>query len=218
MSVYTEVYKGYTIKVEQDEDSRDPRVDYDHVGTMACFYGSYELGDKDHGIDSDDYITWQEMREAIEAKHDIALILPLFLYHHGTMRMKVGSFQGLLSEGHAEFDSGQVGFLFVTKQKAQEEGVPDLQKCLEAEVEEYDAYLRGAVYCYTTKDPEGEDIDSCCGYIGDPEDNGMLSDARAQINHNIEDERKKHTAKRKAEIRHHAPLDARQPLKAGAVG
>ena len=40
---------------------------------------------------------------------------------------------------------------------------------LQAEVKEYDYYLRGEVYGYEiTKD--GKDIDSCWGFIGDPED------------------------------------------------
>ena len=39
------------------------------------------------------------------------------------------------------------------------------QKCLEAEVEEYDTYLRGEVYGYIVQ-KDGTDLDSCWGMYG----------------------------------------------------
>jgi ribulose bisphosphate carboxylase small subunit len=36
MDYSTEEYKGYTIKVEYDEDPQNPRTDWDSAGTMVC--------------------------------------------------------------------------------------------------------------------------------------------------------------------------------------
>ncbi len=196
---HTEPYKGYTIKIVQDPDPINPRHDYDHVGTMVCFHKRYDLGDKDHGINHDDFNSWMDMKEHIEKEHDVELILPLYLYDHSGLRIKIGSFEGLLPGGHAQFDSGPVGFIFCSKAKAKDEAVPDLQKCFEGEVEEYDAYLRGAVYGYTITKPDGEDIDedddaldedSCWGFICD-HDGYVLEEARRVVDYKVKEELKR---------------------------
>lgn len=33
-------------------------------------------------------------------------------------------------------------------------------------IEEYDSYLRGDVYEYIIEDPNGEIVESCCGFYG----------------------------------------------------
>jgi len=221
MSAYSEVYKGYTIKVEQDEDPINPRRDYDNAATMVCFHGKYDLGDdvKQHNrTDPDAFRAW-----LTQHKKDV-ISLPLYLIDHSGISMNTGGYGACDPQG---WDWGCVGVIYITKTKAREwwswkvltkKRHEMIVECLKAEVQEYDYYLTGAVYYYTIKDPQGEDVDSCSGYFGYPEDNGMLPDARAQINCQIEDERKKHTVKRKAEIKHRAPLYVRQALPAGAVG
>ena len=37
----TENYKGYTIKVEQDEWVANPREEFDHLPKMVCFHHRY---------------------------------------------------------------------------------------------------------------------------------------------------------------------------------
>lgn len=47
MNVQTEKFNQYlTIQIEHDPDPVNPRKDYDHVGTMACFHSRYDLGDE----------------------------------------------------------------------------------------------------------------------------------------------------------------------------
>lgn len=43
----TYVQPRLTIKIKQDHDAANPRVDYDNVGVMFCKHRSYTLGDKD---------------------------------------------------------------------------------------------------------------------------------------------------------------------------
>jgi hypothetical protein len=70
------------------------------------------------------------------------------------------------------WDSGQVGWIYATWQKIVSEWGPGkgamkkAEKCLLAEVEEYDQYLTGDVYGYIIEDEEGETVDSCWGFFG----------------------------------------------------
>jgi len=165
----TDQYKGYTIDINQDEFADSPR-DWGSPTQMICFQRRYDLGDK-HSYNSDDYDGWDELSKAISKKGD--LIAPLYLYDHSGLRIKIGSFQGLLPQGHAEFDSGQVGFIVFTREKIREHfevkritpaTLKKAQKLMEQDVSYYDSYISGSVYQYTVTDEDGEVIESCGGY------------------------------------------------------
>lgn len=167
-------YKGLTIQIEQDQDAESPRTSHDCLGIMVAFHKRYNLGDSCHGFSEQDYSSWAELEAAIEVRHKPVVILPLYLYDHSGLRIKVGSFQGLLPQGHAEFDSGQIGFIFVSREAALKEyggkkltakKLAQARMVLEGEVETYDQYLRGDVYGYAVKDA-GEHLDSCWGFYG----------------------------------------------------
>lgn len=119
------------------------------------------------------YAKRREIIEGIVEKH--YLIAPLYLYDHSGLRIKIGSFQGLLPQGHAEFDSGQVGWIFAShkeikenwsKKKLTKELIAQAQKLMESEVEEYDRYLSGDCWGYVIETEDGETVDSCWGFIG----------------------------------------------------
>ena len=65
-----------------------------------------------------------------------------------------------------QWDSYKVGYIYITKKRAEEEGLRDPFKTLEHEVKEYDHYLVGNCYGYTIEDNEGEMLDSVGGFIG----------------------------------------------------
>ena len=55
-------------------------------------------------------------------------------------------------------------------EKAAQEGwetAEQAYKAMESEVEEYDHYLTGQCYGYVVEDADGEEIDSCWGFLGD---------------------------------------------------
>jgi hypothetical protein len=165
-------YRGKTIFIYPDEAPDSPRA-WDNMGTMACFHRRYGLGDK-HELKAADFNSWSEVFDYIQKTYDTALIISLYLYDHSGISIKVGPF----SEGeahHAAWDSGQVGFIFVSKEKVRKElGVKAITKkvmervckILKGEVSTYDQYLRGDVYGYVIKDEDGEDVDSCWGFFG----------------------------------------------------
>jgi hypothetical protein len=155
-----------TLEVTQDEYPNNPRHD-DNLSTMICFHNRYSLGDK-HTYKHQDYSGWAEMEKAIIKNEKPAIILPLYLYDHSGITISTTPFS-------CKWDSGQVGFIFISKEKLRKawdikritKHYRELElKILLAEVETYDLYLRGEVYGYTLINENGEIEDSCFGYYG----------------------------------------------------
>lgn len=168
----TELHKGYTIKIAQDEDPMDPREWDGDLGTMVCFHRRYELGDK-HDYDSGDFTGWDALRAQL-VKDGARVILPLSLIDHSGISMYVAAGAHRCDPGG--WDSGQIGFIFATADKIRETfGVKRITKAIEAkaieelrnEVGTYDDYLTGNVFGYIIVDPNGDHIDSCWGFVGD---------------------------------------------------
>lgn len=88
------------------------------------------------------------------------VILPLYLYDHSGITMNTTGFDCL-------WDSGQVGYIYASKAKAEAEGLGvSLEEFLKSEVETYDQYLTGDVWGYSIEDEHGNHIDSCWGFYG----------------------------------------------------
>lgn len=61
------------------------------------------------------------------------------------------------------------------------------EKAIEGDFRLWGQWAWGDVYGYTVADPDGEDTDdSCWGFFGDPEDSGLLEEAKRNIDHEIE--------------------------------
>lgn len=213
----------YTLKIIPDDYPENPREEWDHVSTMACWHNRYDLGDErpkcdpiDHmlnlvtefvpdfeerlerkkhktqephsGMPNKEY--WQAVADRSRERDEWIyrefekhyLFLPLHLYDHSGVTMSVSRFSD-------PWDSGQVGFIYVSKKKARAEFGRLTKKTTErvlgvlrAEVEVYGQYLTGDIYGFQLykheegQEPdEGEELDSCWGFYGsDPEENGMV--------------------------------------------
>lgn len=190
-----ESFEHFNLKIEihQDSDPLNPRKEWDcHTGTMVCWHRRYDLGDKKWNESDEfekavmsDQVRWNRVTCENEYKYDYFerkdmelpphgtldkdyLYLPLYLYDHSGITMSTGKFS-------CPWDSGQVGFIYVRKDKVRAEyGWKVLTEkrreivieLLRNEVKTYDQYLTGDVYGFTIKDAEGNDIDSCWGYFG----------------------------------------------------
>jgi hypothetical protein len=164
-----EFENGYKIEIHQDEDSQNPRHDWDHLCTMAFSHRRYNLGDKDHGYDSSDYNSWQEMEADIYKNEKPVICLQVSMYDHSGITIFLG-------EPTCRWDSGQIGFIYVSREKALKEFNTKRitkkikEKILEIaklEIQEYDSYLTGEVYGYIVYDDKGDEVHSCWGFIGD---------------------------------------------------
>lgn len=160
----------YKVVVVQDEYPENPRTSWDNLGKMICFHKRYDLGDK-HDYKSGDYNSWDEVEKSITRNEDVCVILPLYLYDHSGITMKTSSFND-------RWDSGQVGFIYVSKKDVRKEynvkritkEIRDkVTKILEGEVDTYDKYISGEVFGFKVLDEDGEVIDSCWGYYDEDE-------------------------------------------------
>ena len=194
-------YKGYKIEIVPDNDPLDPRKEWDNLGTMLTSHGRYSLGDEQ--FKASEYESWEDVRRHLAEDEGAVIVLPLYLYDHSGLRMKVGSFQGLLPQGHAEFDSGMVGFIYVTKEQLKKEyGVKKITKSviekatkvLEGEVDTYDDYLSGNVVGWRVLDKDGEVLDSVWGYYG--ETKYPISEAKSSIDYKIKHDREERAKQR----------------------
>ncbi len=102
------------------------------------------------------------------------VILPLNLYDHSGLRMSADSFTGRAQ--HAEWDSGQVGWIYATASEIRAEygsvsaeNVEKARQRLLSEVQDYDYFLSGQCFGYRLYE-DGEETDSCWGFLGHLED------------------------------------------------
>jgi len=188
----------YRLRIERDTDVQNPRSECDQVSNMVCFHSRYKLPNE--GDYNKDYIKgWDDLEKRLVADGAI-VILPVYMLDHSGLSVKTTSF----TCGNAQWDSGQIGFIFYTKQALLENfGWKILTQSrllkaadyLRAEIETYDQYLKGDVWGFTLEQfvpfenyakVEGEyalestemdwdSVDSCWGFYGsDLEKNGIL--------------------------------------------
>lgn len=192
-------YRGFLIKIYHDDCPLNPRVDFDNLGFMVCFHNKYRLGDNHAFSDPQDFSDF-----ITEEGPDNFVILSLWLYDHSGITISTSSFS-------CPWDSGQIGWIYVSKDTMLKEfGYFDKDKAkgiLEAEVKEYDYYIRGAVFGYRIEPKDtNKNIycdDSCWGFFGyDWEKNGLLDEAKPSIDYSINKykEEVKENKKRKKEI------------------
>ena len=208
-------YRGYEIEIHIDTCSEDPRDAWDNITTMICFHKHYSLGDK-HDYRSDDYNSWDEVEAQIVRDFNPVIIQRLFLYDHSMLSISTRSWVGRAH--HAEWDSGVVGFVFITRKSVQDfigwkritkERMKKLEEYLKGDVETYDSWLTGNVYGYVIND-YGDHLNSCWGYYGDTK--YVISEAKSEIDYHINYLRKKHLDRLKTWIRNRVPLQNRTPL------
>ena len=150
-------YKNHTISTFYDDCCESPRT-WDNIAEFHCCHRRYSLGDEGLNYSSgSDCIT-----AAKEAKKQGDIVLPLYLYDHSGITISLTPFS-------CPWDSGQVGFVIIRKQKMfQEFGKKRISSSLkkraydiaELEVQTYDQFLRGEIYGYRID----EDGDSCWGF------------------------------------------------------
>ena len=182
-------YKGYDIDIYPDCDSMDPRKDWDPIGKMFCFHRSYDIGDE-HSYNKDNYNSWDEFLQELKEDYNIAVVYPVIMYEHSGITIS----HGRSYPYNCRWDSGQIGFHFITKDDLRKEWNVErvtkklIEKAvdnLKSELEVYDNYLAGSVYSYIVEEADG----SCGGFFGyEHEKSGLLENAREDINAHIRSE------------------------------
>ena len=230
MSEVYEEYRGFNIRIEQDQCCDEGPRDWDNLGTMVCFHSRHVLGDTGGNP------RWREHKnisgEAIPSKFptfhtpddfrdwlldEDAVVLSLIIAKHGNVWMSTNRDSYPFN---CPWDSGQVGWIYVTHERIAEEycevndkTIARATKCLQAEVETYSHFISGDVYSYIVEDSAGEFMDSCGGYYGyDYEENGLLEAARSHIDWHITKAYRDRAELVKTWIRHKVPHIHRFPM------
>jgi hypothetical protein len=148
----------FKLRVEQDTDPMSPR-EWDNVGTMLCFHQRYSLGDDNLALDHSDFDDWEAIEQHLRKECGAVAMLPLYLMDHSGLSMSTTSFG-------CRWDSGRVGVIYTTAKRLTEIGVELARaaECLVAEVDDYDRFLRGEIYCFVIEDRHGNVVDSCGGF------------------------------------------------------
>jgi hypothetical protein len=217
-------YKGYNIEIKSDDCPLNPRTDWDNGSIMVCQHNRYSLGDEEHGVDLSDCESWADVKQAIIDQKKPIAILPLYLYDHSGITMNTTGFS-------CNWDSGQVGFIFVdeetatkigwTKEYAEKLAKGDdenyagktreeiLTDFMVSDVQVYDDYISGQVYRFEITDEDGEEVEdgSCGGFFGyDNEKSGLLDHAQSTIDAEINWKIKQRISKLKELIKAKVPV------------
>jgi len=181
----TGLYDQYFLEIAYDSDSETPRS-WDNLTKMIFFHKKYNLGD-DHNIDVEDYANWEEMEDALREEYKPVYLAYVSMYDHSGIRIYIGKGSG--------WDCGIIGFVLITEEDLKNCCGNDpkyrdekwLEKAAEEEIEIYNHYVQGEVFGYRTyvlkhcpccNHRIEEDLDSCCGFLGDNwEENGLLDNA-----------------------------------------
>lgn len=180
---------GLRLEIVADPDPESPRQ-WSNLGVMVCHHSRRSLGDSD-GFEKAKEVIREHYADQFLDQYDLSspedvyrllgecsevIMLPLFVYEHSGITMRTGPFGD-------RWDSGQVGYIFVTKDTIRREygwkrlspaRVAKVKHYLKGEVEVYDQYLTGDVWGFRTFDVAGEEVDSCWGFFGsDPTTNGI---------------------------------------------
>lgn len=175
----------YSIKQDEDGDFYIADINGERISSNVYddkVDAENELQDiKDDFINSD----WQDelsYDEKMEIANKYAYILPLYLYDHSGITMNTTGFS-------CGWDSGQVGEIFVTHERALKESPKHINEnetdeqyderilgYLRGEVKMYDQHLTNDVYWFRVEklslceccghEKDSEELDSCGGFFG----------------------------------------------------
>lgn len=177
----------------KDDFNHQNRIDDLNVWCFDTFQGLANLKELDsyHTYEDSIYFEDEELTHEQETffnqkvnawiKNNVC-ILPVFMYDHSGITISTGPFS-------CPWDSGQVGFIYVTKQNYETKtqkpfNFEDAENILKGEIETLNQYLTGDVWRYTIYSTEDEEFaneimtheddlpddrnheDSCGGFFG----------------------------------------------------
>lgn len=178
MKIYT---KGnQRVRIEYDDMGISPRED-NNLGTIVSWHRRYTIGDERprEGVEEwrERVTEWEEgdAETPGEKFNRLFVWLPVYLYDHGDITINTRGFS-------CPWDSGQIGLIYVSREKLEREKMAEEQalEYLRGEIETYDKYLRGEVYYFVKEEYDEEtdewtETDSCGGFYGtDWKTNGMV--------------------------------------------
>lgn len=208
---------NFRARIFQDEFPMNPLKDWDMQFIFSCFHRNYDLSCKVNEFPN----TQDGMRLFNEFKAEIgdkAVWFPIYIYDHSGITVNLTGFS-------CPWDSGQVGYVWqyksvLMKNYGQKKWTKNFAQKMwdvaKSETATLDDYVTGNVYGYQIDkketdeswddEPKIENIDSCYGFFGDPDDKSqIMEEIRSVIKYQkkietdeIKRERSEHKKKLKA--------------------
>jgi len=155
----TRTVGNLTVKVIQDDDPCSPH-EWDNLGKWMTWHRRYDLTD-------DSLKRLQHMDPETFAEYAAKegwTLFPLFMLDHSGVTFSVSPFGD-------PWDSGQLGYVVVTPESRAAIGSAekDDETIVRAEVKIYSQWSSGDVWGYVVETEDGDVLDSCWGFIGDPD-------------------------------------------------
>lgn len=126
------------LTISYDTDAMNPREDDCGLGSrMVCFHKRYNMPNEEN-YDYNDYNSWKEFEQQIRKDNDIAILLNVFMYEHSGVSLSTAR--------TCQWDSGQVGFMYITKPM-----IRQLRNCkyvTKKILEQEEQYLRNQIKIY----------------------------------------------------------------------
>ncbi len=182
MDKYDEIkYKNCLISIYYDEDAESSR-EWDNLGTMVGYCKNYKLYDKklttagNTGSLKNDFIEYLNDQDL---NLDDIIYLPVYAYIHSGIGLSTDNSSYPFN---CRWDSGQVGYIYVTTEKALKtysyngmtnKFVNVIKVDLINEIEVFNYYLSGNIFGFTIHNEHSDEIDSCWGFYGSPEDTAI---------------------------------------------
>ena len=157
---------GYKAHIVVDEYPDNPREVYDHDTVLVDWHPNYTIGDrKATGNEIEAYRRGgiELLTRYLSITENAHTVVPLRLLDHSGLRLWIAD--GYEGEPYGGWDSGQVGFAYITRETVEKHGFADPWSVLASDVQEMDSYLSGDVYGIVIVDPYGQEVDSCWGFI-----------------------------------------------------
>ena len=157
---------GNYVRIEH-VDANSPR-EYQDLTVLELYHRRYDLCNESKHT-TDDFSSWSDLNNLINKENKIAVILAVHMYDHSGTAFSTTPFD-------CKFDSGTVGFIYITKEKVQElYGKKNLTKnliekatdFLNAEIKEYTSWCNGETYTYSVynnKFEQKEELYADCIY------------------------------------------------------
>lgn len=218
MEIYKKIdYKnGYSINIYYDEIAESPAEWGDDTLFLTGFNREFTPDQKyitrdlqadifaELNGDADDYEEREQAREWVKNY----FIFPLFAYIHSGVALSLGR-TGQFAD---KWDSSTVGAVYAKKTKFDTE--EEARTAADSLVKTWDNVLSGQVFGYMIETPDESTEGGCWGFIGEPEESGLIEQAKEEADELIKEDKRKAVEFKKMQAEDKAEL--LKDMRAGA--
>ena len=151
-----------SVEIHHDDTCQDFEDEFENDEDSAIIICTWE---KTSSVSQHNPFKYPEDAVAFAKEHK-RVLFDLWKYEHGNVAYRAGEAGDKLGwPFNCQFDSGQVGYMLV-KEEATELAGMELLEFANNHLDYFSDWCNGNVYGFVIKNDDGEDIDSCWGFVG----------------------------------------------------